>query len=160
MKPILDRAEKKSAALGVGSPEKQWASLAAFVFFHTRTHTHNSNVYQTDGYFGGHKDHLALTVLMPLTSPDSFGGGGTGFWAGNRNVDENPQSPPSAILKPPAGSALVFGGDVTHCGMPVEAGLRSVFVCSFSTRTPVSSEDRLHGMQAPPVTSPNFKGSI
>lgn len=31
MKPILDRAEKKSASLGVGSLEKQWASLAAFV---------------------------------------------------------------------------------------------------------------------------------
>jgi ferredoxin--NADP+ reductase len=31
LKPILDRAEKKSASLGVGSVEKQWASLAAFV---------------------------------------------------------------------------------------------------------------------------------
>lgn len=31
MKPILDRAEKKSSSLGVGSMEKQWASLAAFV---------------------------------------------------------------------------------------------------------------------------------
>ena len=31
MKPILDRAEKKSASLGVGSLEKQWASLALFV---------------------------------------------------------------------------------------------------------------------------------
>eukprot|EP00979_Chaetoceros_neogracilis_P016967 scaffold10164_cov259-Chaetoceros_neogracile.AAC.20 len=31
MKPILDRAEKKSSALGVGSLQKQWASLAAFV---------------------------------------------------------------------------------------------------------------------------------
>ncbi len=31
MKPILARAEKKSASLGVGSIEKQWASLAAFV---------------------------------------------------------------------------------------------------------------------------------
>jgi ferredoxin--NADP+ reductase len=31
MKPILDRAEKKSASLGVGSLDKQWASLAAFV---------------------------------------------------------------------------------------------------------------------------------
>lgn len=31
MKPILDRAEKKSASLGVGSVERQWASLAAFV---------------------------------------------------------------------------------------------------------------------------------
>lgn len=31
MKPVLTRAEKKSASLGVGSVEKQWASLAAFV---------------------------------------------------------------------------------------------------------------------------------
>jgi len=31
MKPILDKAEKKSASIGVGSVEKQWTSLAAFV---------------------------------------------------------------------------------------------------------------------------------
>uniref|UniRef100_A0A6U3QFF7 ferredoxin--NADP(+) reductase n=1 Tax=Ditylum brightwellii TaxID=49249 RepID=A0A6U3QFF7_9STRA len=31
MKPILDRAEKKSSSLGVGTLDKQWASLAAFV---------------------------------------------------------------------------------------------------------------------------------
>jgi ferredoxin--NADP+ reductase len=31
MSPILNRAEKKAAGLGVGSVEKQWASLAAFV---------------------------------------------------------------------------------------------------------------------------------
>ena len=31
MAPILDRAEKKSASLGVGSLQKQWVSLAAFV---------------------------------------------------------------------------------------------------------------------------------
>ncbi len=31
MQPILNRAEKKAAGLGVGSLEKQWASLAAFV---------------------------------------------------------------------------------------------------------------------------------
>merc|ERR1719253_2312129 len=31
MKPILDRAAKKSKSLGVGSIEKQWVSLAAFV---------------------------------------------------------------------------------------------------------------------------------
>ena len=59
--------------------------------------------------------------------------GGTGFWAGNRLVDENPTTPPDLVLKPPRGSALVFGGDVTHAGMPVEAGIRSVLVCSFST---------------------------
>ena len=31
MSPILNRAEKKAAGLGVGSLEKQWVSLAAFV---------------------------------------------------------------------------------------------------------------------------------
>jgi len=31
MAPILARAESKSASLGVGTPQKQWASLAAFV---------------------------------------------------------------------------------------------------------------------------------
>lgn len=117
------------------------------------------NVYETNGYFGAHKDHLALTVLIPLTSPEDFVGGGTGFWAGNREVDENPKDLPTTVLKPPPGSALVFGGDVTHAGMPVENGYRSVFVCSFSTRTPASRPDRLHGLQAPPQVSPSFKGT-
>ena len=119
------------------------------------------NVYESSGYFGAHKDHLALTVLIPLTAAESdFTGGGTGFWSGNRDVDENPQTEPDLVLRPPPGSALIFGGDVTHAGLPVEAGYRSVFVCSFSTRTPASSEDRLHGLQAPPQVSPNFKGTL
>jgi hypothetical protein len=32
------------------------------------------NIYQCGGYFGAHKDHLALTVLIPLTSADGFEG--------------------------------------------------------------------------------------
>lgn len=119
------------------------------------------NVYESEGYFGCHKDHLALTVLIPLTSPgDQFLGGGTGYWRGNRMVDENPSTPPDVVLTPEKGTALVFGGDVTHSGMPVEEGYRSVFVCSFSTRTPASAPNRLHGMQAPPEVSPNFKGTM
>ena len=35
---------------------------------------------------------------------------------------------------PPAGTALLFGGHVTHAGMPVTAGERAVFVASFSPR--------------------------
>ena len=119
------------------------------------------NIYEKQGYFGAHKDHLALTVLVPLTFPSQdFAGGGTGFWRGNREVSENPETAPDLILRPPPGSALIFGGDVTHAGMPVEDGYRSVFVCSFSTKTPASPEDRLHGMQAPPEVSPNFKGTM
>jgi len=116
------------------------------------------NVYKKSGYFGAHKDHLALTILIPLTT--SFEGGGTGFWAGNRNVDENVSTPPDLILKSPTGSALVFGGDVTHAGMPVLQGLRSVLVCSFSTRTPTSRPDRLHGLRDTATVSPNFKGIL
>ena len=31
MKPVLKRAESKTSELGIGSPERRWASLAAFV---------------------------------------------------------------------------------------------------------------------------------
>lgn len=119
------------------------------------------NIYSGGGYFGAHKDHLALTVLIPLTSPTTdFVGGGTGFWAGNRAVDENPDGAPTAVLKPRLGSALIFGGDVTHAGMRVEGGQRGVLVASFSTRTEASLEDRTHGMQRPPTVSPHFKGAL
>ena len=119
------------------------------------------NIYTFSGYFGCHKDHLALTILIPLTNAgEDFEGGGTGFWAGNRAVDENPaQTEPDLVLTPTMGSALLFGGDVTHAGMPVEHGCRCVLVCSLSTRTPASSPDRLHGLQAPPRVSANFKGT-
>lgn len=105
------------------------------------------NVYTAAGAFGCHKDHLALTILIPLTSSDEFEGGGTGFWAGGRAEDENPFVDPAAVLKPDLGTALVFGGDVTHAGMPVDAGLRAVLVASFSTRTDASAEDRCFGLQ-------------
>ena len=64
-----------------------------------------------------------------------------------------PEGAPTVVLKPPLGSALVFGGDVTHAGMPVETGLRSVFVASFSTRTAASSEDRVYGLQSAPSSA-------
>ena len=124
------------------------------------------NVYTEAGRFGPHKDHMGLTVLVPLTAPSKdFEGGGTGFWSpqagggggGDVNDDNKgaamPVGDPTAILKPPLGSALVFGGDVTHAGMPVETGLRSVFVASFSTRTAASSEDRVYGLQSAPSSA-------
>ena len=121
------------------------------------------SVYQGNGYFGAHKDHLALTILMPLTSAETdFEGGGTGYWSGNRDTDENPQTSPDLILKPQPGSALIFGGDVTHAGLPIDLiqviGL-SLFVRLVQKRQRHLYIDRLHGMQAPPEVSPNFKGT-
>jgi hypothetical protein len=88
------------------------------------------NVYSSGGEFLPHKDSQSLTVLIPLSSPDDFVGGGTSFWSqdsrGHR-VEE-----PSVLLRPPAGTAMLFGGCVTHAGVSVESGKRVVFVASFS----------------------------
>ena len=98
------------------------------------------NVYNEKGLFTPHKDHHALTVLIPLTSPDdgSFEGGGTGYWTPEdySTAERSPSSPlqPTVVLRGAAGTAMLFGGDVTHCGMPVKSGTRLVFVASFSTR--------------------------
>ena len=99
------------------------------------------NVYHENGLFTPHKDHRALTVLIPLTSPDdgSFEGGGTGYWTPedySNHAQRSPSSPlqPTVVLRQEAGTAMLFSGDVTHCGMPVKSGTRLVFVASFSTR--------------------------
>lgn len=36
------------------------------------------------------------------------------------------------ILRPEAGTAMLFGGHVTHAGVPVQSGRRAVYVASFS----------------------------
>ena len=78
-----------------------------------------------------HKDHQALTVLVPLTSPQSdFEGGGTAFWAQDSRGFR--VEPPSLTLRPPAGTCLLFGGHTTHAGTPVVDGERCVLVASFS----------------------------
>ena len=83
------------------------------------------------GDFKMHTDKQALTILLPLSSSNSFVGGGTSFWSqdsrGHRVED------PTIILKPPMGTAMLFGGCVTHAGVPVEEGIRVVFVASFSS---------------------------
>ena len=38
------------------------------------------------------------------------------------------------LLRPPKGTALLFGGYTTHAGTPVECGERCVLVASFSRR--------------------------
>ena len=65
-------------------------------------------------------------IPPPATTP------GTGFWAQD-SLGHRVEAP-AAVLRPPAGTALLFGGHVTHAGMPVTAGERAVFVASFSPR--------------------------
>jgi len=87
------------------------------------------NVYARGGMFQPHEDGMKLTVLVPLTDGRHASCGGTAFWASNRD-----RGAPAAALAPPAGSALVFSGDVRHAALRVEDGERVVFVASFSPR--------------------------
>ena len=76
-------------------------------------------MYYEHGSFSPHKDHCALTVLIPLSAADdgSFTGGGTGFWP--REERRRSSGKPSMVLVPPAGTAMLFCGHVMHAGMPV-----------------------------------------
>lgn len=79
-----------------------------------------------------HRDGEDLTMLVPLSTPDDdFSGGGTGFWA--RDAEHSgPDHAASTVLRPDAGSAIVFGGfGAVHAGLPLESGIRVVFVASF-----------------------------
>ena len=76
------------------------------------------NVYSEGGRFEPHEDNHSLTILVTLSSQDDFEGGGTAFWAlrdGEDAVtltrqDEAERVPPSVVLVPPVGTALLFGG--------------------------------------------------
>ena len=105
------------------------------------------NVYYQEGCFLPHEDNCALTVLIPLSSPegvdgedDGFVGGGTGFWPpelrrqSSRRPGDEFDAEPSIVLAPPAGTAMLFAGHVTHAGMQVDTGSRVVLVASFSRK--------------------------
>jgi len=101
------------------------------------------NVYDAGGEFLPHMDHEALTVLIPLNSPDepldvaggSFTGGGTGFWQMEHANGARSMHAATVVLRPTAGTALIFGGHATHAGMPVVTGTRVCFVASFTALT-------------------------
>ena len=78
-------------------------------------------------------------MLLTLSARETFSGGGTGFWS--TASTEGPEidgcslkmdGPPSFVLAPPIGTALIFGGDVTHAARVITSGERAVFVASFS----------------------------
>ena len=110
------------------------------------------NVYTKGGQFKPHEDGQSITMLVVLSDAAAYEGGGTGFWseadrpfvARLRSVLQGgslstflggaTKSEPTHVIRPPAGSALVFGGNVTHAGVSVAAGERTVVVASFSNR--------------------------
>lgn len=104
------------------------------------------NVYSVDGAFRPHKDQEALTVLLNLSEEKAYAGGGTGFWSvadstrGRSREDPagrlgpDTWAPPTVVIRPPVGSALVFVGTVMHGGLRVTSGVRCTLVSSFSPK--------------------------
>lgn len=115
------------------------------------------NVYAAGGEFAPHKDNQAFTMLVPLSSPEGFEGGGTGFWCESAAQEmsatllaskeaessaaasaadrlEHLSASPTMVLKPARGTAMLWSGDVLHSGVRLESGSRLVFVASFSSR--------------------------
>jgi hypothetical protein len=108
----------------------QRASLGDMTFAFSG-HEPAINVYTRGGQFEPHEDKYMCTVLVPLSPLDGFEGGGTGFWSDDAPRVGGPGGEPTLVLRPPPGTALMWRGDVTHAGLPVSAGTRHVFVCSF-----------------------------
>ena len=97
------------------------------------------NVYTAGGGFKAHQDKQSLTILVSLSPGDDFAGGGTAFWStedagppGRTREYLTRTSTPTLLLRPPVGTALLFGGVVTHAGVAITSGERSVLVASFS----------------------------
>ena len=99
------------------------------------------NVYTAGGEFMPHMDHQSLTVLIPLSgADDEFTGGGTGFWS--QDARGHRVEGPTIVLRPKAASAMLFGGHVTHAGVPTLSGERVVRRLRSQTRGAAPNHDR------------------
>ena len=98
------------------------------------------NVYKAPhGHFGIHRDDKALTILIPLSDPnDDFSGGGTAFWS--QPFPQPGRHDASLVLRPEAGTVVLFGGQVQHAGLHIRSGTRVVFVASFSRLSKAGKE--------------------
>lgn len=109
------------------------------------------NVYGVGGAFQPHCDGQRLTVLLPLSARDSFGGGGTAFWSLADDCGMKSPipggNPPTVVIVPPLGTALIFGGQVKHSALPVSSGER----CKWSFRR---SQAPLGGYPRPCPSAP------
>jgi hypothetical protein len=90
------------------------------------------NIYHKGGYFKEHTDGMQLTLLVVLN--DGYEGGGTAFYAQEASeqvwgTDRGEE--PDRVARPPAGTALIWGGNLWHMALPVTEGMRAVYVGSF-----------------------------
>jgi len=93
------------------------------------------NIYTAGGDFAPHQDKQSLTILVALSAPQAFEGGGTAFFQHLPKLDPKVgerNSKPAFVLTPPPGSVILFGGTVLHAACPVVSGERGVFVASVS----------------------------
>lgn len=98
------------------------------------------NIYEQGGFFKRHNDGMHITLLVVLE--DAEEGGGTAFYKTHDedeqdDEEDGPADPmlarkrPERIEKPPVGTAMIWGGKLSHSAMPVIRGNRAVYVGSF-----------------------------
>lgn len=98
------------------------------------------NIYWPGGSFKAHRDMRALTLLLQLSNHgDDYEGGGTAFFPADTEPSDalRCKVAPTAVLRPAAGTALLWSGTLVHAGAQVTVGRRLVFVASF---TPIFDE--------------------
>ena len=101
------------------------------------------NVYCSGGNFPLHDDGYDMSIVINLSPPGAFEGGGTQYW---REMDDDKwqqngtQTREPTLVQPPQGSALIFNGNITHAGRATTRGTRHVFVSSFDL-WPVAAEE-------------------
>jgi hypothetical protein len=99
------------------------------------------NIYESGGYFKVHEDGMDLTLLVVLN--DSFEGGGTAFYCHHDDDDdgESVMKIPDRIERAKSGTAIIWGGSMSHMGLPISAGQRAIFVGSFELEEKVRVTD-------------------
>jgi len=92
---------------------------------------------------------MDLTLLVVLTDPTEFDGGGTAFYRDLdlshddlrgllETADDDHMSnashslEPEVVARPGAGTAMIWGGALQHRALPVTRGTRAVYVGSFN----------------------------
>lgn len=140
--PFFERRPELSESLfglsrGLGAMRTTWGNGEPAV-----------NRYLPGGEFPEHVDHETLTVLTQLSPDGSFTGGGTVFWPEEEN-DANTRGfrPPvrteenQTIVNLPRGEVLLFNGELSHAGLPIQSGVRHVLVGSFNLKLSAAEID-------------------